>query len=174
MQKIKNKSLAILIAVLLIISMATSLISFPDVSAQTSQSSLKTYAYIGATPNPVGVGQEVLLHVGITRELTNVAMTWDGLSVTIVTPDNKTETLSNIKADSTGGTGVVYLPKMVGNYTLQTISLNKSHLQLKWQNATAGTKMLASNSDKLTLIVQRKRRPSIQAFHYRQSIGRDP
>jgi hypothetical protein len=34
----------------------------------------KTYAYIGAIPNPAGVGQEVLLHVGITQELQSVEM----------------------------------------------------------------------------------------------------
>ena len=28
-----------------------------------------THAYIGATPNPLGVGQQTLIHIGITDEL---------------------------------------------------------------------------------------------------------
>ena len=36
-----------------------------------------THAYIGATPNPVGVSQETLIHVGITDELELVTDGWE-------------------------------------------------------------------------------------------------
>ncbi len=146
--------MATLISLLLITSMATSLIALPDVTAQTSQSSLKTYAFIGATPNPVGVGQEVLLHIGITRELTNVAMGYDGLSVTITKPDGTTEMLSNIRTDSTGGTGRIFVPNIVGNYTLQTHFPQQVTSTTKMvTGAAANTTLLASDSDIVTLVV---------------------
>lgn len=56
----KNKTaIAIAIAILLTFAMAVSLIALPTANAQTSGSK-KTYAYIGAVPNPAGVGQQVL------------------------------------------------------------------------------------------------------------------
>jgi hypothetical protein len=133
----------------------------PSSTAQET-GTLKTYAYVGATPNPIGVGQEVLIHVGITQPQANVALGWEGLTVTIDRPDGKTETLGPFKTDATGGTGTIYVPSMTGNYTLQT------HFpeQVVKQNiggffsapVPAGTVMEASDSDKLTLIVQEEPR----------------
>ena len=115
MTRTKN---ATLIALFLMSAMVFSLVALPTATAQVE--TWQTYAYIGATPNPVGVGQEVLIHVGITTALTNVAMGWDGLTVTVTKPDGNTETLGPFRTDATGGTGTVYVPSMTGNYTLQT------------------------------------------------------
>jgi len=112
----------------------------------------KTFAYIGATPNPIGVNQEVLLHVGITHQLGGVQYGWEGLSATITKPDGTTETISNIRTDSTGGTGVIYVPTMAGNYTLQT-HFPEQKIPVASAGTLAGTRMLASDSDKLTLVV---------------------
>ncbi|MBT0160337.1 hypothetical protein G4O51_10175 [Candidatus Bathyarchaeota archaeon A05DMB-2] len=117
----KSKTTAA-IAMLLILTFAISLVTLPTANAQ---STMKTYAFIGAIPNPVGVGQEVLLHVGITLALQDVSMGWEGLSVTIEKPDGTTETLSDIRTDSTGGTGRTFVPNIPGNYTLQTHFLNR-------------------------------------------------
>jgi hypothetical protein len=115
---------------------------------------METYAFIGATPNPVGRGQEALLHVGITQQLTSVNMGWTGLYVTITKPDGTNETLRDITTDSTGGTGVVYIPDMLGNYTLQTHFPAQNTTNTKRAGgAPVGTMMLASNSDKLILTV---------------------
>jgi hypothetical protein len=132
-------------AMLLILTFAISIIVMPVANAQSTR---VTYAYIGATPNPVGRGQETLLHVGITQQLNRATDQWKGLSVTITKPDGTTETLSGINTDSTGGTGVVYRPAMTGNYTLQTHFPGQV-------SATTGTNVTykASDSEKLTLIV---------------------
>ena len=50
------KKSAILIAFLLISTIATTLISAPNASAQTS-GQMTSYAYLIVEPNPVGVGQ---------------------------------------------------------------------------------------------------------------------
>jgi outer membrane protein assembly factor BamB len=145
----KNKT-SIAITLFLMFAMAISLVAIPT----AAQPTMATHAFIGATPNPIGVGEETLFHVGITQQLTNVAMGWEGLSVTIERPDGTTETLRDITTDSTGGTGVVYVPTMEGNYTVQTHFPEQVTESGKTApGTTLGTVLLASSSDKLTLIV---------------------
>ncbi len=124
MQNSKNKK-AMTIGMLMIATIALTLFALPNANAQlnvpyVSAGKFRTYAFIGATPNPVGVGEQTLLHIGITQQLANVALGWYGLSVTVTKPDGTTETISDIKTDSTGGTGRIYTPTMAGNYTFQT------------------------------------------------------
>jgi outer membrane protein assembly factor BamB len=146
----RNKK-AIAIALFLLFAMTVSLFSFPSAGAQGTRA---TYAFIGATPNPVGINQETLLHIGITQQLNSVAMGWEGLSVIITKPDGTTETISNIRTDSTGGTGRIYVPTMAGNYTLQTHFPEQVTTSTKMGGGTpVGTTMLASDSAKLTLVV---------------------
>src|SRR5665647_28325 len=127
MHKIFTKKLSTTFALILLVTITISMFALPTLNT-AAQSTTKTYAFIGAMPNPVGVGQETLLHIGITQQLNNVAMGWDGLSVTITKPDGTTETISSIRTDSTGGTGRVFVPTMVGNYTLQT-PVSYTHLR---------------------------------------------
>jgi len=154
MNSLTSKSKASAIALLLLFAMAISLVALPTVTAGTMQ----TYAFIGAVPNPVGVGQEVLLHIGITRELSSALYGWEGLTVTVTKPDGTTETLGPYRTDSTGGTGDVYVPTMEGNYTLQT-NFPEQEIPPGGGMGFAsgfipdGTIMLASDSAKLTLVV---------------------
>lgn len=122
-----------------------------------AEAAKKSYAIIGAVPNPIGVGQETLLAVGITEATQATELGWKGLTVTVTKPDGTNETLGPFDTDSTGATGTVYVPDKVGNYTLQT------HFPAQWENYT-GTGFFgpftfseyfeASTSDPLTLIVQ--------------------
>jgi hypothetical protein len=80
-----------------------------------------TYPYLGVIPNPVGVNQMVLFHVGITRQTPSVEIGWEGLSIEIKKPNGEIQTIENIKTDSTGGTGATFTPTMVGTYEAKTI-----------------------------------------------------
>jgi hypothetical protein len=159
--------MATLTALFLMSAMAISAVALPTATAQlnvpyVSTGKCATYAFIGATPNPIGVGQQVLLHVGITQQLASVGYGWEGLTVTVTKPDSTTETLGPLRTDATGGTGTVYVPSMVGNYTLQT------HFPEQRNPAAIGaggfsvlglpvnTTMLASDSPILTLVVQQQ------------------
>ena len=155
MTVLKGKTTTIAAAFLVILAIAISLFALPaEKQTATAQDTYKTYAYIGATPNPVGVNQEVLLHVGITQQLNIEGDSWKDLSVTIERPDGKTDTIDDITTDSTGGTGRIYIPDIEGNYTLQT------HFPAQWYNYTdywggvSSTYYLASDSEKLELVVQ--------------------
>jgi hypothetical protein len=146
----KNRTMATLIALFLTFAMIASLVALP---AATAQPTRKTYAVIGATPNLVGVGQETLIWLGITDALATVADGWEGLTVTVTRPDGTTETLGPFRTDSTGSTGTVYVPTIVGNYTLQT-HFPEQEMPSAARGIPAGTTMLASDSEKLTLVVQ--------------------
>ncbi len=150
--ELKNKSKLSTIALTMILAISAILVALP---AATAQDTRITYPFLGVVPNPVGVDQTILLHVGIFQQLDNVGMGWEGLSITIERPDNQTDTISNIRTDSTGGTGRTYTPDMVGTYKLQ------SHFpqQMTTENKSApgipiNTTMLASSSAVVELVVQ--------------------
>jgi outer membrane protein assembly factor BamB len=157
MQKLKSKSKISTIALILIFTISTILVAFPAATAQENPTK-KTFAYIGAVPNPAGVNQEVLLHIGITDYLATFTDGWEGLSVTITDPDGVVTTIDNVRTDSTGGTGRVFTPTKVGIYTLQTHFPEQVY---DWVNPpafdptlTGPLTYLASDSDTLDLVVQ--------------------
>ena len=57
MKKPNIKSMTIIFAILLSISMAASITLIPNANAHTPAWNIPTYAYIIAEPNPIGVGQ---------------------------------------------------------------------------------------------------------------------
>jgi outer membrane protein assembly factor BamB len=148
----RNKT-ATLIALLLMFAITISLVTLPSATAADT---MKTYAVIGATPNPVGVGQETLLALGITQQLVSATHGWEGITITVEKPDGHTDTLGPFRTDSTGLTGTVYVPTMAGNYTLQTHFPEQENPaeQTRGDVIPKGTVMQASDSDKLTLVVQ--------------------
>ena len=84
----------------MIVSTAIPIATLPTASA--ADASVKTFPFVGATPNPVGVNQQVLIHIGISAQLSTASLGWHDLSVTITDPDGKTETVTGITTDSTG------------------------------------------------------------------------
>jgi hypothetical protein len=148
------------IALILVLTITATLIVLPSANAYESK---ETYAFVGANPNPVGVGQDVLLHFGITDPLNYATESWKDITVTVKRPDGDTETLGPYETDSTGGTGDIYTPNMVGEYILQ------AHFPEQWYNFTGfnvwgmyvETHILykASDSDELTLVVQEEAIP---------------
>jgi hypothetical protein len=88
---LKNRINRIVIALVLTLTIAIPIAALPITSSQLP--TRPTYAYIGAVPNPIGVGQEVLIHVGITQPLENYWMGWEGLTITVTKPDGTKQTL---------------------------------------------------------------------------------
>jgi len=130
------------IALLLILTIALPIAALPYASAQNPKA---TYPYIGALPNPVGVGQEVLFHVGITDPLSSVTAGYEGLTLYLTDPDGHTTTVPDIRTDSTGGTGYVFVPTIAGDWKVK----------VSFPEQTIGsTTYLASESPELILTVQ--------------------
>jgi hypothetical protein len=145
----KNKT-NIALTILLTTTIALTLIALPTVQAQGTKA---TYAFIGAVPNPVGVGQEVLLHVGIPDATARPQEGWTGITVTVTRPDGTKQTLGPFETDTTGGTGTVYIPTMVGTYQLQS-HFPEQVATVTTQGIPAGTIFKASDSPILELTVQ--------------------
>lgn len=134
------------------------IVALPYSNAQTTDRTKKTYAVCGLMPNPVGVGQEVLVWLGITDYVENQSCGWKGLTVTVTDPDGDTEELGPFTTDATGSTGTIYTPSKIGNYTFQT------HFPAQWFNWSTAPMFdpeiygniyyEASDSDKITLVVQ--------------------
>lgn len=153
--KMKTKILSITILFLLTTSTIVSIT--PAIAEDTTDSSLKTYAYVGATPNPIGVGQEVLIRLGITDQLAANQYSWTGLTVIITDPDKTNTTLGPFSTDSTGGTSTAFTPQKAGNYTLQSFfpeQKNPADVNSNGLVIPEGTTMLASSSAEVTLTVQ--------------------
>src|SRR5665647_1613390 len=135
MQKSRNKTLAIMIAILLTVSIATSLTQTPNASAHTPPQALTTNAYIAALPNPVGVGQSTLIYMWLNRVYgyypvgepfgsTNYAAVnnnyrFHNYKLTITDPngENTTKTFETIQ-DSTSSQAYAFTPTIVGTYML--------------------------------------------------------
>jgi hypothetical protein len=152
MQNAKNKIVATLIALFLMSTVTISLVALPTASASTKQ----TYCVIGATPNPVGVGQPTLILLGITDATASTQYYWI-LTVTVTHPDGTTETLGPFHTDSTGMTGTDYTPSTVGNYTI-VVHFPQQNATSSTGSYAVNTTMLASDSEPLTLVVQQQPR----------------
>ena len=144
MHILKRNTIAAAIALLFALAMMTTLVALPSAQAQITQ---KTYAFCGVTPNPVGVGQAVLIHVGITQQLSTTQHGWTGLTVTVTKPDGTTQTLGPFRTDSTGGTGTNYIPAVVGTYKFQT------HFPQQFYSGFGNITYLASDSSVTELVV---------------------
>ncbi len=163
MQKIKTKTITTIIALILLSSMAVSVFA---ISTTDAQGALKTYAFVGATPDPIGVGQQTVIRLGITDQLAAPKYGWEGLTVTVTHPDGTTETLGPFRTDATGGSFTVYTPAVAGNYTLQSFfpqQTNPAAINSNGLVIPTGTTMLASSSEIVTLTVQTEQVPSYQS-----------
>ena len=127
---IKNKkAMSTTIATLLILAMAITIVATPNaVNAQTS--SIKTYPFVEAIPNPVGVGQRTLINFGLLNFLNVDGDGWN-VTLTIKDPSGQTKTVGPLKTWSTGTVGYSFVPEVAGDYILQT------HFAATWYNYSA-------------------------------------
>ena len=105
---------------LLLIFVSSLLVAIPATTQAQTAPTMKTYAIIDATPNPVGVGEETLIRFGVKEATGDASYGWTGLTVTITKPDGVNDTIGPVTTDSTGGTARIYVPNEVGTYTLTT------------------------------------------------------
>jgi hypothetical protein len=96
-----------------------------------------------------------LFHVGISQQTTSVELGWEGLFVTITDPQGQTSTLDEITTDSTGGTGVQYIPTAIGEYQVQSHYPEQTVTVTPFFGGTPYEETyLASDSEVVTFVVQ--------------------
>jgi hypothetical protein len=148
-------------ATLIILAFVVSIVPITQVKAQTATPTLKTYPVCDAVPDPVGLGQDVLVKFGILQQAGAVEQGWTGVTVSVVKPDNTTETLGPFRTDSTGSSFTLYTPEQIGTYYLTTHFPEQTNpVGFFSYEANVfiaeGTIMEASTSPTVTLTVQQE------------------
>ena len=140
MQIAKNKTIAIAIAIFLTFSMSASMMLMPNVSAHTPAWNIPTYAYINVAPNPIGVGQTLLVYmwldcvfgaaggasatVGTNGYTASAALLsndyrFHNYELTITSPSGTKNTITFADiTDPTSSQSYHFTPTAVGTYTL--------------------------------------------------------
>jgi hypothetical protein len=137
---LKNKTLAILFAVLLTASMTASTVFLQSANARTPGINIPTYTFCSVSPNPIGVGQTVNVNFWVNQPPPTASAQygdrWGNMTVIVTHPDGTTETLGPFTSDATGGSYTVYTPSALGNYTFQ---MSFGGQTLTGQNLAPGT-----------------------------------
>jgi hypothetical protein len=163
MKILKNKTMAILIAALLTVSMGASMTLMPTTNAHTPAWQIPTYAFINVAPNPIGVGQTATVGFGLTMPPATAGGPYgdryQNMKVTVTKPDGTKETLGTFTSDDTGGTHTVYTPSAVGTYAFQMTYPGQTLVGTATGNsnpALIGDYMQPCTSDVATLTVQQE------------------
>ncbi len=109
----------------------------------------KTYPFIEAVPNPVGIGQRTLINFGLLNYLN---IDGDGWNVTlqITDPSGHTSTVDRMTW-STGTVGYSLVPETAGNYTLKCIFNGETYRNVAYA---------ASETEEYMLTVQEESVPT--------------
>src|SRR3990172_11784128 len=83
------------IAVFLMLTIVVTLVALPAANAHSPPWTIVSYAYVTVGPNPVGVGQRVLILMWVDGPMLNAALENDirriDYTLTITAPDGKTQ-----------------------------------------------------------------------------------
>lgn len=120
MQNVKTKAMAILIAVILTVSIGGSLALIPSAKAAGVQA---TFAWAAATPNPDGVGQQMLIYgwinVAMPGEVITNTIRFANYAFVITQPDGTTVTQNfPYVSNPTSSQYFTFTPTQVGTYTV--------------------------------------------------------
>lgn len=155
------------LSMLLILSMATTLVALPTSDAHTPPWNIPTWASLSVMPNPVGVDQTVYLGFWIDKvpptAYQEYGDRWHNYTVTVTKPDGTTEILGPFTSDAAGGAATTYVPTQLGNYTFvfhypgETLAgANPSPLAGTANPVFVGDYFEPSTSEEVTLIVQQE------------------
>jgi PQQ-like domain len=142
----KNKTIATLIALFLIVSMAgTTFLILPSANALTHIES-STYAFVTVSPDPVGLGQTMTVMYWLIEmnplSAANQNNVWHNFTLTITKPDGTTETKIT-DANSAAGSVINYVPTQLGNYTFKFTfpgeQITSSTVDTYYKSSTATT-----------------------------------
>ena len=91
-------------------------------SAHTPPWTIPTYAYITASPSPIGVNQPVTIVFWLDKVPPSAAGfggdRWANLTISVTKPDGSKETLGPFVSDPVSGGGyALYTPTQTGTYT---------------------------------------------------------
>ena len=159
----KNKTIATMIALFLVSTIAAMLFTLPAAIAHVPPYTVPTTAFCSAAPNVIGLGQSTTIVVWVDRFSPtaggDVGQRWDGFLITITKPDGTKLTLGPWKCGSDVGSDFkVFTPDQVGTYTIvfswpgETVAASPADTT----NAAIGDFYQGSTSNPATLTVQQE------------------
>ena len=152
-KKVNVKGIAVII---LLITIAVPLMNLQSGFAQFSVpvTNIDTWAFVSVSPNPVGVGQQVLVIYAIDKVSPLAKMNENlltGFTVTITNPDGTVEKKESLSVYSMSSSWFTYTPTKTGQYTFQTT------FNGQWANSTDYKDWFKpSTSESVTLVVQQQ------------------
>ncbi len=155
--------MAALIAVILLASTAIALNSLPNADAVPAHSpawKIPTYAFINAEPDPVGVGQQVIVVVWLDKIPDGALVTnnirFHNYKCEITAPDGKVQTITwDTVTDTTSSAFTTFTPDQVGTYNLNFSFPGQKYIDYPHSDTSAflNDEYLASSAS-TTLTVQ--------------------
>ena len=120
LSKLSCRTLSAL-ALTLLMTASGIMASIPLAAAHTPPWTIQTYSYIVASPNPVGVGQDVFVVFWVDWVPPGAGGIggdrWRNLNIQITKPDGTKQNLGPFTSDPIGGGFTLYKPDQVGVYT---------------------------------------------------------
>ncbi len=168
---VKNKKpIYIFSAIMLVLTITIPLAVLSTTDAHTPAWNIPSFAYIGAQPSPVGIGQPVAVYMWVDAPLPSSSEANDirrhDYVLTITKPDGSKETKSwPVIADTTGVQGYSFTPDQIGNYTLffeykgQTFTWNTTATR-SWTNDV----FLPSNATATVLVQEEQLNPPVLSY----------
>ena len=120
MKFINKKTISLIITLVLIFTIAMTLVALPITSAHVPTWQIPTWTYISARPYLVGIGQELLVVIwSNTVPPTAGGAYGDRFTfyVDVTKPDDTKQTVGPITSDPVGAAYASYVPDQVGTYT---------------------------------------------------------
>ena len=123
MKTLKNKIAAITIALFFILSMTASTMLIPSSSAHSPPWQIPTFAFVAATPNPIGVGQTASVSMWLTNfypgELQTNDYRFHNFELNITAPNGEvtSETFPTVSS-SDSFASYYFAPNQVGTYII--------------------------------------------------------
>ena len=165
MQMNKNKTLALMIAILLITSMSASIMLIPSTQAHTPEWKISTYAYVNVAPDRVGLGQRVFFTMWAYFLLPSAAIPNDirmtGYRLNVTKPDGTVQTLGPFTGDTTNTIYTTYTPDQLGIYS---VKLFYPDLKYYWSGTYQNDTFLGATSKTMTFTVQQDPLPEITEY----------
>ena len=108
---------------ILMFAMASISIAVPTAYAHDPPWTISTYAYVVASPNPVGIGQTAYVNAWIDKVPPTAigywGMVWHNMKITMTEPNGDKVVLGTFNSDAAGGAWTQFTPDQVGTYSFE-------------------------------------------------------
>ncbi len=166
MKKLGSR-VSILVIVLFLISSIVFLSNQVSVNGHSPPLNVPTQTYASVSPNPIGVGQTVIINFGLSQPPPTASGIygdrWQNLTISVASPDGTKQLLGPFTTDASGRTYTMFTPIQLGNYSFQVnfsgqtiLYINPPPGVIPSQDPNYGDYYMPSASNVITLEVKQQ------------------